>query len=213
MILGQDAGDSICSLDEADPSHQAVLAVGPGMGHAKSSGELVDLLLQGDRRIVLDADGLNHLAKTRQARPLPGPDLIMTPHPGEFTRLAKPLGVTADPTDPATRPGGAAQLAQAHRAVVVLKGKNTVVTDGKNLYVNTTGNPALATAGSGDVLTGLIASFTAQGMTPMDAATLGVYLHGLAADAWAKHHGPSGLTARDLADLLPDVMRDNRQTQ
>ncbi len=211
VILGEDAQDSLCSLDEADPNHKAVLAVGPGMGHSQSSGELVDLLLRGSRRVVLDADGLNHLAKTAQARPLPGSDLIMTPHPGEFARLAKPLGITIDPNNPATRPDAAAQLAVVHQAVVVLKGKNTIVTDGENLYVNETGNPALATAGSGDVLTGLIASLIAQGMALFDAATLGVYLHGLTADSWAKHHGPSGLIARDLTDLIPETMNERRK--
>lgn len=211
IILGSDVQDNLCSLAGADPEHRAVLAVGPGMGPSDDARELVMELLRGKRTVVLDADGLNHLAATGQARPTPGPDLVMTPHPGEFARLAKPLGITASPADPSTRPDAAAQLSLAHRAVVVLKGPRTVVTDGKHLYVNATaGNPAMATAGSGDVLTGLIASLIAQGMKPLDAAVLGVYLHGLAGDLWRENNGPSGLTARDLTDLLPKAFQQHR---
>ena len=206
IILGDDAADNVCSLDEADPSQQAVLAVGPGMGQATSSSELVAVLLQGQRTIVLDADGLNLLASFGNPRPTPGPPLVMTPHPGEFARLASPLGIAHSATDPQHRPEAAAEMARAHGAVVVLKGHRSVVSDGEHVYINTTGNPALATAGSGDVLTGMIAALIAQGMTPFDAAVLGVYLHGLAADIWVTRHGDCGMTAQTLAHLLPDAL-------
>lgn len=211
VILSEDTADSLHSLDQADRDGRAVLAIGPGMGRSKHAAELLTSLLTGTRPIVLDADGLNLLAATGEARPQPGPPLVMTPHPGEYRRLAQPLGITPDPTDPATRPAAAAQLAAAHRCVVVLKGQHSVVSDGRQVYVNHTGNPALATAGSGDVLTGVIASLIGQGMAPFDAAVLGVHLHGLAADLWAKQHGTSGLTARDLADLLPDAFQQHRR--
>ncbi len=198
------------ALDNADPDVQAVLAVGPGMGLATGGGQKVLSLLRGGRPIVLDADGLNLLARTGRARPRGGAELVLTPHPGEFQRLAQPLGIDDCPTDPGTRPSAAAKLAQAHHGVVVLKGRHTIVTDGQRLYTNTTGNPALATAGSGDVLTGLIASLIGQGMLPFDAAVLGVYLHGLAGDRWAKRHGRSGLTATDLADELPNAFDQHR---
>jgi NAD(P)H-hydrate epimerase len=93
---------------------------------------------------------------------------------------------------------------------VLLKGRHTVVTDGERVYINQTGNPALATAGSGDVLTGLIAALCAQGTPAFDAAVLGAYLHGLAADRWAQRHGRSGLRAQDLADELPDAFEQRR---
>lgn len=198
------------NLAESDPDGRAVLAVGPGMGRSKHAEQIVMRMLQGKRRMVLDADGLNLLAATGEARPPSACELILTPHPGEFARLARPMGIEHSATDPATRPLAAAKLAQAQRAVVVLKGRRTVVSDGRRIYENQTGNPALATAGSGDVLTGLIASLVAQGMALFDAATLGAHLHGLAADLWAEQFGRSGLTAQDLAAMLPEAFERHR---
>jgi NAD(P)H-hydrate epimerase len=216
ILLAGVLDDDLNQLEHADPRGEAVLAVGPGMGtHDRGDGdfgdaaELVHALLAGRRTVVLDADGLNLLAASERARVGHAP-LVMTPHPGEFARLAKPLGIHGDATSLADRPRLAAELARAHRAIVVLKGHRTVVTDGTQLFTNTTGNPALATAGSGDVLTGLIAALIAQGMPACAAAVLGVYLHGLAADLWAADRGPSGLTARDLTTLLPRAFQRHR---
>jgi len=211
VILNQEVGVTMDRLDEADPQRRAVLAVGPGMGQGNASKELVGRLLEGDRSIVLDADGLNLLASMGCPQFQPEPQWVLTPHPGEFLRLAKSAGITADPKDAGSRVEAAAGLAQAYRAVVVLKGHQTVVTDGQRVYVNPSGNPALATAGSGDVLTGLISGLMAQGVTRVEAAVLGVYLHGLAGDRWAVRHGESGLTARDLADELPDTFEQHRR--
>jgi len=213
VVLHENTTDSMFNLDQADTAQQAILAVGPGLGQSASCQELVDQLLRGNRTVVLDADGLNVLAKTNRPRPVPGPLLVVTPHPGEYTRLAKPLQITTSPTDPATRPAAAAQFALAQRAVVVLKGQHSVVSDGQHVYINHTGNPAMATAGSGDVLTGLIAALIAQHMTPLDAAVLGVYLHGLAADIWSERFGPSGLTASDLARFLPQAFDRHRNSR
>ncbi len=206
---GSDAGAAdrpLAALDEADPKQEAVLAVGPGLGQAAATGALVTALLHGKRSMVLDADGLNLLAQHGEPRPADGPPLVMTPHPGEFLRLAKPLGITHSPTDPDQRPDAAAALARAHQAVVLLKGMHTIVSDGERYYRNDTGNPALATAGMGDVLTGVIASLIAQGMDLFDAACLGAKVHGLAADQWAQHHGHAGLAAMTLAHQLPDAL-------
>lgn len=186
---------------------RTVLAIGPGMGVGADPQSLLKLLLRLGRPVVLDADGLNNLSLLPGFEHVARCPLVMTPHPGEFRRLAAPLNIPHDPTDASQRPAAAEALAKACRCVAVLKGRHTVVSDGRRHYVNDTGNPALATAGSGDVLTGLVASLTAQGMTPFDAAVLGVYLHGLAADLWSSDHGPTGLTARDLASLLPRAMR------
>lgn len=209
LLTGEDNGWRR-GIHAADPESKAVLAVGPGMGLAEGGGQKVLALLRGGRKIVLDADGLNLLARTARPRPHSSADIVLTPHPGEFERLAKPLGITDCPTDANTRPAAAAKLARAHHGVVLLKGRHTVVTDGERMYVNQTGNPALATAGCGDVLTGVIAALMAQGAPAFDAAVLGAYLHGLAADRWADRHGRSGLRARDLADELPDTFEQCR---
>lgn len=206
IAMGNEPVDVIAQLDQADPQRKAVLAVGPGLGQSSVRGELVEALLDGPRAIVLDADGLNLLAKNRlalQSVPTRTAPLILTPHPGEYRRLADALKIHADPTDPKQRVEAASQLAQKLKAVVVLKGQHSIIADGQRYATNTTGNPALATAGSGDVLTGLIASLLAQGMAPFDAAQLAAYLHGLAADQWANQHGTRGLRAIELADMLP----------
>ncbi|MEX0775298.1 MAG: NAD(P)H-hydrate dehydratase [Phycisphaeraceae bacterium] len=213
IVLDGDAMRAVDALDDADPDGTAVLAVGPGMGRSDWWSRIVMGLLRGKRTLVLDADGLNLLAATGKPRPAGNdhqPALIMTPHPGEFRRLAKPLGIDDDPTDPQSRSTAAARLAEAHHAIVVLKGQHTVVSDGRRAFVNHTGNPALATAGTGDVLTGCIAALAAQGMPPWDAAVLGVYLHGLAGDLWTAQQGPSGLTSRDLANMLPTAFQQHR---
>jgi len=205
---GIELGDDVTVIDDADPSGDAVLAIGPGLSTAQRAAGLIEPLLFAPhhaRPYVLDADGLNLLAETgrRLSRGVPR---VLTPHPGEFRRLAKPLGITHDPTDESRRPDAAAELAQLHRGTVVLKGHRTAVSDGQRVFINDTGNAALATAGSGDVLTGLIAALLAQGMDAFDAAVLGVHVHGRAADDWAKAHGPSGLTAMELAQRLPAAL-------
>lgn len=187
----------------------AVLAIGPGLGSADALGPALDALLDGPRPLVLDADGLNALAASgrRGVGFSPGgPARLLTPHPGEHRRLAAALGLRADPTDPDERPRAAAELARAHGCVVLLKGQRTVISDGERVATNATGNPALSTGGSGDVLTGLAAALLAQGMGAFDAARLAAHVHGAAADAWAAEFGPAGLRAIDLADRLPAAM-------
>jgi NAD(P)H-hydrate epimerase len=209
IAIGNEPEDVLAQLDQADPEHKAVLAVGPGLGQRPVRGELIEVLLSGPRTVVLDADGLNLLAKNRLALEIANTrtaPLVLTPHPGEFRRLADTLKINADPVDPEQRVDAASQLAQKLGAVVVLKGQRSIIADGQRYATNTTGNPALATAGSGDVLTGLIASLIAQGMAPFDACQLGAHLHGSAADQWAKQHGTRGLRAIELADLLPSAV-------
>ena len=210
IILNQDPSDHVRRIDEADPNHQAILAIGPGMGLSKNTYELVIALLRGKRTIVLDADGLNLLAKHRSPRSTPGPPLILTPHPGEYARLAQALDLSSIVTRDEDRVMAASQLATRQQAIVVLKGAQTVVTDGQRVYINHTGNPALATAGTGDVLTGIMAGMIAQKMLPFDAAILSVYLHGLTADIWSERYGCSGLTARDLIGLFPETLHRHR---
>lgn len=189
---------------------RVVLAIGPGMGVSDESRRVLSVLLGSGLPAVVDADGLNNLAQLGTRIGAATSPLVLTPHPGEFRRLAAAAGLAFDPTDPAQRPQAAQALAKRYNAVVVLKGQHTVISDARSLYINSTGNPSLATAGSGDVLTGVIASFMAQGMEAFDASVLGVYIHGLAADLWAAQHGPCGLTARDLALLIPDALQRHR---
>ena len=183
-------------LREVDWSRAGtVLAVGPGLGTSDAAADALARVMQAPCPLVLDADGLNLVAAGRVPPRGAGHPWVMTPHPGEYRRLAKHYGVTGEPVHAYGRGDAAVVLAGATGATVVLKGEGTVITDGRRVVVNTTGNPALAAAGTGDVLTGLIAGLIAQGMEVFDAAVLGVHVHGAAADAWAERHGTAGLLA------------------
>jgi ADP-dependent NAD(P)H-hydrate dehydratase len=177
-----------------------VVALGPGLGQSPALTFVVSAVLARSRTpLVLDADGLNVLAgRADRLRGKAGP-LIITPHPGEFARLA---GVDI-PTVQANRRDLAARFAAEHGLIVVLKGHGTIVSDGRRVYRNSTGNPGMATAGSGDVLTGLIAALLGQGLEPFDAAQLGVWLHGRAGDLACEELGQAPLIASDLLQFLP----------
>ncbi len=184
---------------------KAATAVGAGPGWGQSD-ELVELIAflwqQTATPLVIDADGLNNLAtvlRRSQSRGNPRGARILTPHPGEFARL------TGESTAhiQANRRRLAVAFAREHGCLLVLKGHCSVITDGFHLAENSTGNPALATGGSGDVLTGLITALLAQGMEPFEAARLGAYLHGRAGELGAERFGQVSLIASDLIDLLP----------
>jgi ADP-dependent NAD(P)H-hydrate dehydratase len=181
-----------------------VVAAGPGLGHTPPVAGVVRALLeQVPAPLVLDADALNVLAgqtEVLRGRAVPP---ILTPHPGEFGRL---LGrsVSGDPTE---RRELAVRFAAEHDVVLVLKGHGTVVTDGRRVYVNTTGNPGMAKGGSGDVLTGLIAALLGQRLEPFDAAQLGVYLHGRAGDLARDDLGEVSMIATDLIAYLPRALK------
>jgi NAD(P)H-hydrate epimerase len=189
-------------VDRVRSSTVAVL--GPGLGRSDDlTGLLLAVLGETATPLVLDADALNALAPHGdRLRAHAGP-LVLTPHPGEFARL---LGSDI-PTVQARRRDLAAQFAADHGVVMVLKGQGTVVTDGRCLYVNTTGNPGMATGGTGDVLAGLIGALLAQGLEPFAAAQLGVYLHGLAGDLARDEMGEVSLIASDLLDTLPPAFQ------
>jgi NAD(P)H-hydrate epimerase len=176
------------------------IAVGCGIG---TSGDLGSILLtligQKNLKIVIDADGLNNLAAIQNWHKSIRANIILTPHPGEMKRLWP--SVIREPLPP-DRTNQAIQLAQKTGTTVVLKGAGTVVTDGKSLYINKTGNPGMATAGAGDVLTGCIAAALGQQLSSFDAAILGVYIHGLAGDIAAQRFGQVSLIATDIIDSL-----------
>lgn len=180
-----------------------VLAFGPGIGVSGDLRKILEALLkQENLSLVIDADGLNNLSKIKDWPKLNRANLVITPHPGEMKRLW--AGLLREPL-PAERQSQAQQLAQSANCVVVLKGAGTVVTDGGKLYVNKTGNPGMATAGSGDVLTGVIAALIGQGLNSFDAAVLGVYVHGLAGDIAAEKTGQVSLITTDIIDALADA--------
>lgn len=181
-----------------------VVAFGPGLGRSPAlTALLTSLLTQTQRPVVLDADGLNALEHhTDRLRLRPAP-LILTPHPGELARL---LGSDI-PTVQKNRRELAVRFAAEHGLVLVLKGHGTVVTDGRRVYQNATGNAGMATGGTGDVLTGLIAALLGQGLEAFAAAQLGVYLHGLAGDLARDDLGEVSLIATDLLTYLPRVFQ------
>ena len=191
----------------AEAGKADVLAVGPGMGQSGGARQLVRAALEmaPDTPVVLDADGLNNLAKIDDWPGLRRAPLLLTPHPGEFGRLTG-LGVKDIQAD---REAKAIEAARRWRAgadaplVLLLKGAGTIVTDGERLYVNRTGNPGMATAGAGDVLTGLAAALIGQGLDPFAAACLAAHLHGRAGDLAADRLGQVSLVATDLIDFLP----------
>ncbi|MCI0458009.1 MAG: NAD(P)H-hydrate dehydratase [Gemmataceae bacterium] len=202
--LPQDAQGRLAVEAEAELLELArahdVLAIGPGLGRSPGiTALLAALLAQAPGPIVLDADGLKAFAGQSQGLKRTGAALVLTPHPGELARL---LGVDAA-TVQARRRELAVRFAAEHDSVVLLKGHGTLVTDGRLVYQNTTGNPGMATGGSGDVLTGLIAALLGQGQEAFAAAQLGAYLHGLAGDLARVEVGEASLIAGDLLHYLP----------
>ena len=156
----------------------------------------------------IDADGLNNLSKLKDWHKKVKAKVVLTPHPGEMRRLWKGI---FDSNPPTNRQEQAGKFAEHTKTTVVLKGAGTIVTDGERVYVNNTGNPGMATAGSGDVLTGVIAAFMGQSFSNFDAAVLGVYIHGLAGDMAAARQGPDGITAEDILECLPRAVRRYRR--
>ena len=187
------------ALRTGDRSWDAVL-VGPGLGLADRGRLVLDLVRATSAPIVLDADALNLIAEEKPALD-PSDRRIWTPHPGEFLRLT---GET--PSGDEERLAAARRFVAERGGVLVLKGHHTIVMDASRYAVNTTGNPGLATAGSGDVLVGMLVAFLGQNLEPFDAARLAVHLHGLAGDLVADLTGPMGqvsLCASDLIEYLP----------
>jgi len=180
------------------------LGVGPGLGRSEGLVELVGAVYtRFSQPAVFDADGLNALAAQPELLAKAGGPRILTPHPGEFRGLI----ATSERFTREELEGRARELAGRLDVVVVLKGHHTYITDGHSTAVNNTGNPGMATGGTGDVLTGLIVALLCQGLTPFDAARLGVHLHGLAGDLAAETLGEVSLMATDLVDYLPRAFR------
>ncbi len=196
-------------LDYAEKT-DAVLAIGPGLSQHPQTVDLVLQLVRENcekglaRRMLLDADGLNALSQHADTvLPSLGSDTVLTPHPGEMARLTQtPVG-----TLQADRIGAAEAFTQKYRGTLVFKGAPTITRTAPGpIWINSTGNPGMATAGMGDVLTGLIAGLMAQRIPSERAAPLGVYLHGLAGDIASERFGTHGLIASDLLRHVPQAL-------
>ncbi|MGP8214787.1 MAG: NAD(P)H-hydrate dehydratase [Bacteroidia bacterium] len=180
-----------------------VIGAGPGIGTSKATAQVIKLLIQSKVPMVLDADALNILAENKTWLSFLPKGCIFTPHPGEFARLA---GKTTSGYD--------AYILQCEFAIkygvyLVLKGAHSAIaTPDGEVYFNSTGNPGMATGGSGDTLTGIITGLMAQGYTPKQAAILGVYLHGLAGDIAADEFGENSLIAEDITDCLGKAFKE-----
>lgn len=221
-----DEQPAIRALDGAIEECGSVV-IGPGLGAAAVVERLaLRAVGQSDAPVVVDADALNALADVPDlAREIRG-RVILTPHPGEFRRLAGPLGIRVDPTDPATREEAAGELARRLGCVVVLKGAGTVVSDGQRVWVCGRGHPCMATGGTGDVLSGLLGGLVAQFPPPafvvpgravsepslFTLACIAVEAHARAGEAWAESSGASGgMLPGELADLLPAQLEGLRE--
>lgn len=179
-----------------------VSVVGPGLSQNKTTQSLArKIIANTNKTVVIDADGLNALAGYPD---LLGATKILTPHPGEMARL---LGISVKRVQ-SDRENIAKDFASKYKVTLILKGHKTVVADYKgHIYINKTGNPGMATAGSGDVLTGMVAAFLGQGLDGFNAAKYAVYLHGLAGDLAAGEKTQISLIASDIIDKIPAAIK------
>lgn len=236
--LGRGATSLVCEQCHG----KSVVAIGPGLGDSREVDKLVTTLYRDlPQPVVVDADALNALARTGANLAEHAGPRVLTPHPGEFARLVtavprvdvpthewEQMKVDVEPDAGRASPHGnagvhslasddreraAAEFAARYGVVLLLKGAGTVVTDGDRVYVNPTGNSGLATGGTGDVLTGLIAAILAQGLAPFEAAQLGAWMHGRAGDLAAGELSQPGLIASDLPRYLPRVWKELEQRE
>lgn len=178
--------------------------IGPGFGTGRMQKEILSYVLgHYGKPLVIDADGLNLLAKERALMCRLTSNTVLTPHVGEMMRLIQ--GAKEEILQDIV--STAVQFAKKYRIVCALKDARTVVSNGRKSYVNTSGNDGMAVGGSGDILTGMICGLLAQRMPVFEAASLGVYLHGLAGDAAREKRGAYGMIARDIADEIGGILK------
>lgn len=193
------SSDAVIPVRELLPRMDAVL-IGPGLGQSKGTRDVLKLVLEEfDGPVVVDADGINLLAQHKALLRRRRHPTVLTPHEGEFSRL--------DTAYQGNRQKSALAFAEEYRCILVLKGHETLTTDGKICYRNTTGNPGMAVGGSGDVLAGVILALLGQGLDPLQAAAAGVWLHGAAGDLSARRIGQYGMLPTDILEDLPRLMK------
>lgn len=206
MVIDDRSETHFTGIDSIDKF--SALGVGPGLGTHQETRDAVHSLLQKNSKpIVLDADALNILSTNREWLSLLNENCVLTPHLKEFERLA---GTSINGFD---RLKKQIALSEEFKCIIVLKGANTSITDAKGqVWFNSTGNPGMATGGSGDVLTGMILSLLAQGYEPVNAAITGVFLHGLAGDLAAEKLCQESLIASDIIDEISSAFKRIRET-
>lgn len=196
---GRLSADAVPEILSRLPQMDAVL-VGPGLGQSEGTLAVVRAVLEkAECPVVVDADGINVLSAHRDLLRGRKSPTILTPHDGEFARLGGVIGED--------RMAAAAALAEELGCVVLLKGHETCITDGTDGYLNPTGNPGMAVGGSGDVLAGVITALLGAGLSPLEAAACGAWLHGAAGDRCAAELGQYGMLPTDMLSALPRLMK------
>lgn len=196
---GRLSADAVPEILTRLPQMDAVL-VGPGLGQSEGTLAVVRAVLEKAKcPVVVDADGINVLSAHRDLLRGRKSPTILTPHDGEFARLGGVIGED--------RMAAAAALAEELGCVVLLKGHETCITDGTDGYLNPTGNPGMAVGGSGDVLAGVITALLGAGLSPLEAAACGAWLHGAAGDRCAAELGQYGMLPTDMLSALPRLMK------
>ncbi len=190
-----------------------ILAIGPGLAVGQGQEMLIRAAIEQDQKpLILDADGLNNLANIEDWPKRRRCPIVLTPHPGEFARLTgKSASDIQNDRQAAVDEAMSEWLAAGETGaplIMVLKGASTIVTDGQMGYINETGNPGMATGGSGDVLTGLIAGIAMQGLGLFDSTALSVHVHGLAGDLAAAAGTEESMIASDLLNYIPQAMQE-----
>lgn len=181
-----------------------VILIGPGIGRSKESKDMLKYVIcEAEQPLVVDADALNIISEDLGLLLGHRADVIVTPHMGEMSRLT---GISI-PEIKKNILKVCKDFAMEYNVIDVLKDARTCVSKGDDIYINTSGNNGMSTAGAGDVLTGVIAGLIATGLSPYDAAKLGVFVHGLAGDMAAEHMGKNGMIARDIVDAIPQVIK------
>jgi NAD(P)H-hydrate epimerase len=198
MVSGWDDLDATPKVIEG----ASAIVIGPGLGTSTDTEKMLEAVLAIGCPVLIDADGLNVLAKNLDLLKTAKGTVLLTPHTGEMARL---IGRKFIPDE---REAVAREFVEKHNFTLVLKGTRTLITaPGKQLFINTTGNPGLSTGGSGDTLSGILGALLAQGLPPLDAARLGVWLHGHAADlALADRSCEEGLTPTILSAHLSPAL-------
>lgn len=196
---GMLASAAIKPIEEKIASMDAVL-IGPGLGQSAATARIVCWVLENyEGPVIVDADGINVLRAHKDVLRGRTSLTILTPHEGEFCRFGGKLD--------AGRTEAALELSRELGAIVLLKGHETVITDGQKVYVNTTGNPGMAVGGCGDVLAGMIAGLIGQGIAPLEAAACAAWLHGAAGDICALEMGQYGMLPSDMLHVLPRLLK------
>ena len=196
---GRLSEDAVPAILDRLPDMDAVL-IGPGLGRSDGVLAAVQAVLENfEGPVIVDADGINVLSAHKDLLRGRAYPTILTPHDVEFTRIG---GILSQ-----DRAASAASLARDLNCIVLLKGHETVITDGKICYLNRTGNPGMAVGGSGDVLSGIIVSLLGQGIPALEAAACGAWIHGAAGDLCAEKLGQYGMLPSDMVEALPRLLK------